>query len=145
MIRLPGNGRQPRTLPPPGGTNSQLAARWALLVVGRYDEQDGSFGALSNTDLFDPLSGHWRRLADLHQARWSHSASILLDGRVLVVAGSAYYYAPPYLSSAELFPGNAIFLPMMENVIPPYIPAGFYPVDRCTQGPLYIWGITPEP
>ncbi|HET7487137.1 MAG TPA: IPT/TIG domain-containing protein [Acidimicrobiales bacterium] len=37
--------------------------------------------------LYDPVSGTWRRTADMNVARWNHSQTLLPDGTVLVAGG----------------------------------------------------------
>ena len=52
--------------------------------------------ALSSTELFDPATGTWSNARSLDAAgltpRMAHTASLLPDGRVLVVGGQASPY-----------------------------------------------------
>ncbi len=71
-------------------------------------------GYLSQTELYDPLTGTWRLGGDLNTGRSGHTATALLDGKVLVAGGSNYEFP---LRSAELYlpaPGpSTLFLPMV--------------------------------
>lgn len=65
-----------------------------LLVAGGREEDPDTAEDLDawcqvpRTDLFDPSTGSWRRVADMHVARGFHGVSVLLpDGRVLVAGG----------------------------------------------------------
>src|SRR4030095_8145144 len=43
---------------------------------------------LRSTDVYDPATGAWTRRGDLSVPRFSHSATRLLDGRVLAAGGT---------------------------------------------------------
>ncbi|CAF1189210.1 unnamed protein product [Rotaria sordida] len=58
----------------------------------------GGYNTVSDTDiveknpagLYDPLSGNWTNVGNISALRWAHTASLLLDGKVLVVGGGGY-------------------------------------------------------
>ena len=63
---------------------------------------------LNSVEIYDPASNTWRQAAPLAQARCSHTATLLPDGRVLVTGGSRlwdYSWDDPesFLSSVELY------------------------------------------
>lgn len=64
-----------------------------LVAGGRQEDPDtaedvNEWCQVPRTDLFDPGTGAWRRVADMHAARGFHGVSLLLpDGRVLVAGG----------------------------------------------------------
>lgn len=74
-----------------------------LVAGGKQEKADGYSYALASAELFDPLANKWIALSPLASARANHSATLLLDGRVLVAGGQN---CSPYctdLSDAELF------------------------------------------
>lgn len=76
-----------------------------VLVVGGTGGA-GSGPSFSSAELYDPLSGTWRRTADLAQTRQPYEeATRLLNGKVLVAGGfnSPFTTAPPHLNTAEVY------------------------------------------
>ncbi|EIM95089.1 kelch repeat-containing protein [Paraburkholderia hospita] len=71
-----------------------------VLVAGG-EGQGGSQGALSSAELYDPVTGTWSPTGSLGQAREQHTATLLPDGRVLVVGGHGIGSAA--LATAELY------------------------------------------
>ena len=59
----------------------------------------GLISALSSVEIFDPTSMRWLPAASMANARKSHTATLLPDGRLLVVGG----FGADYLASSELF------------------------------------------
>jgi hypothetical protein len=89
---------------------SMTAARSAhtatLLPDGRVLLVAGSTAAypdvsLSSAEVYDPASGAFRTIAPLSIVRHEHSATLLPDGRVLVIGG--YNDNQGWLSSAEIY------------------------------------------
>jgi hypothetical protein len=66
-----------------------------LLVVGGYKN-----ATLSSAEIYDPAAGIWTTTVAVNNARWSHTATSLPDGQVLIAGG--YDYSDS-LSSAELY------------------------------------------
>jgi len=61
-------------------------------------------GLLKNVELYDPRQdplGAWKEVSPLHEARGSHSATLLPDGRVLILGGIGD--GNEILSSAEIY------------------------------------------
>jgi len=62
---------------------------------------DGPGGAYAAVELYDPLSGTWTTTGDMLTPRVDHTATLLLDGRVLVAGGGTD--ATTYVASAEVY------------------------------------------
>jgi N-acetylneuraminic acid mutarotase len=78
-----------------------------VLVVGGLQNQYG-FSVLASAELYNPLTNSWSPAASLRTARAKHTATLLADGRVLVVGGiqPAAPFQGGYLQaigSAELY------------------------------------------
>jgi len=80
-----------------------------LVVGGEGDSgtQADTFPTLPSAEIYDPRRGTWTRTGALHDARQYHTATLLHDGRVLVVGGSRGTVGATagnvYLASAELY------------------------------------------
>jgi Kelch motif len=69
-----------------------------VLVAGGAGS-DTCFTPTSSAELYDPDSGTWTPTGSLNTARFGHTATLLLNGLVLVAGG----YGAGYLNSAELY------------------------------------------
>ncbi|MEQ1844869.1 MAG: kelch repeat-containing protein, partial [Nitrospira sp.] len=79
-----------------------------VLVVGGYTNTSTG-NAIASAELFDPAVGAWRTTGSLTTARLYHTATLLPNGKVLVVGGSTSTngnVGSP-LASAELFDPTA--------------------------------------
>jgi hypothetical protein len=71
-----------------------------VLVVGGVEGRNLDEATyLTSTELYDPSTGTWSPSGSLNQARHSHTATLLENGKVLVAGG----YRDVALSSAELY------------------------------------------
>ena len=76
-----------------------------VLAAGGVHPTNRHFGAYSTTDIFDPAANSWSRGPELSQPRIHHSATLMPDGRVLLIGG----FVPE---------GEGYLLPSMEFVSP---------------------------
>ena len=73
------------------GHTATLLPNGQVLVVGGESnvlDRNGYSTHLDSAELYDPISGKWRFTGRLHHPRSGHSATLLRDGRVLVVGGN---------------------------------------------------------
>jgi hypothetical protein len=68
-----------------------------VLVAGGWPDHTHS-GIMSSAELYDPATGIWTRTMGMNVGRASHTATLLFDGRVLVVGGLR-----GFPNSAELY------------------------------------------
>jgi hypothetical protein len=104
-------------------------------------------GVVKWTDLYDPLSDGWRRVADMNQFREYHAVSLLVpDGRVLTTGGTVIdFQNSPTSSDVEAFSPPYLFRgvrPQITNLsttVPqPGVPvtATVFPATRITSAVL---------
>jgi N-acetylneuraminic acid mutarotase len=76
-----------------------------VLVVGGSNARPSSLGSLATAELYDPQSNSWALAASMHTPRSYHTATLLADGRVLVVGGieASNDVTGTVLASAELY------------------------------------------
>lgn len=72
-----------------------------VFVVGGTTFNDETGGPLDSAELFDPSSGTWTATKSMDVFRVEHTATLLKDGKVLIVGGSRG--GAEALDSAELF------------------------------------------
>ena len=58
-----------------------------VLVVGGVANGDDPLNVLDTSELYDPATGTWSVTGHLNRPRVGHTATLLLDGRVLVAGG----------------------------------------------------------
>jgi hypothetical protein len=83
----------------------------AVLVAGGCATGACASGT-ANTELFDPATGQWREIVAMSDARVTHVAAKLTDGRALIATG----LGGGLLSSAELFSLNSAGDPCAVDV-----------------------------
>jgi N-acetylneuraminic acid mutarotase len=73
-----------------------------VLVVGGIQERAAESPALASAEIYDPTSGTWNATSSLSTGRQGHTATLLADGRVLVVGGRNSSSGPS-LSGVEIY------------------------------------------
>ncbi|WP_437806597.1 kelch repeat-containing protein [Sorangium sp. So ce1078] len=86
-----------------GHTATVLGDGRVLVAGGQWEpEWDGDrTDPIDSVELYDPITDSWTAAAPLRSARHHHTATLLDDGRVLVVGGSGY--GGISLDSAEVY------------------------------------------
>ena len=84
-----------------------------LVVGGLQDGQSGSnYHAISSAELYDPATGTWTATGFLAKARGDHTATLLSNGKVLVVGGRPSFSGAgnPPITTAEVYdPANGLW------------------------------------
>ena len=83
------------------GHTATLLPNGKVLVVGGQAASDLPGEPSADTELYDPVSGKWMATGSLRMPRRWHTATLLPNGKVLVVGG--YNGVNGFLSSAELY------------------------------------------
>ncbi|MFE5806234.1 Kelch repeat-containing protein [Streptomyces sp. NPDC056491] len=105
----PSGGTWLRTGPLWTGRRLHTATRLAdgrVLVTGGLGQGPAATAAgLVSCEVYDPASGLWSPTGELREARFSHSATLLPDGRVLIAGGAGVRSPQSHrtLRSAELY------------------------------------------
>lgn len=93
-----------------GGMNWERSSHTAtllrdnkVLVVGGYGAPSNAVtpAVLSAAEVYDPRRGRWQIIASMQIERYLHSATLLLNGKVLIAGGG--YGKTRVLDTAELF------------------------------------------
>ena len=89
------------------GTDTLLLDGRVLLAAGREDRGPGEpYITLGDSEIFDPVLGEFTATGSMNEPRNGHTATLLPDGTVLLIAGYhlfGEYGSLPTLTSAEIF------------------------------------------
>ncbi|MCA9288160.1 MAG: DUF1929 domain-containing protein [Phycisphaerales bacterium] len=110
-------------------------------------------GVVKWTDLYDPVTGSWRRMADMLQFREYHAVTLLVpDGRVLTTGGTVIdFQNPPTSDEVEAFSPPYLFRgvrPQITNLSSTDLTRGgtvqaqVFPATRITSAVLMGAGAT---
>src|SRR5262249_32441316 len=60
-----------------------------LLVIGGYGSLSTGTIGIADTNIYDPATGNWSRVADMHYPRWYPTVTELSDGRYVAISGNS--------------------------------------------------------
>src|SRR5213079_2417208 len=80
-------------------------------------------GILTSAELYDPASGSWSATGSLNTARYTHTATLLPNGKVLVTGG--YNGSGGSLTSAELYDTGLAFDSTWQPLLATLSPTSF--------------------
>src|SRR2546425_5346185 len=69
------------------GHTATLLPNGKVLVVGGFDPKD-CCANLNSAELYDPVTGTWSSTGNLNKSREGHTATLLPNGKVLIVGGN---------------------------------------------------------
>lgn len=106
-FRLTGPMTTPRS-----GHSATLLDDGQVLITGGVGPVSGSDPALASAELYDPKTGTFSPTRSMSRPRLGNTATLLLDGRVLVAGGYVGALYNPGFASAELYdPKSGSFSP----------------------------------
>jgi len=74
-----------------------------VLVAGGRSNNSSTGGPLTSAELYDPASGTWKTTDSLLKAHMYHTATLLIDGQVLVAGANFKGYGLDPAATAELY------------------------------------------
>jgi PKD repeat protein len=74
-----------------------------VLVAGGATNANGGTGATTSAELYNPTNGTWTLTGSMHTPRYTHTATLLPSGKVLVAGGQSTNAYPNIIASAELY------------------------------------------
>lgn len=96
---------------------------------GRGDGRDNP--AAKSAEIYDPRTGAWTVVDHMAQKRWTHTATLLADGTVLVAGGTSPAGDGVYTVRAELYdPAHDVW----QNADGMATPRGFHAAFRLPDG-----------
>ncbi len=83
-----------------GDHTATLLADGTVLVAGGVSDSEIEFGVTATAERYDPATGAWTATGTMNRRRVVHTATLLSDGRVLVVGGET---EPAQPTTSEVF------------------------------------------
>jgi len=89
-------------------TTTLLTNGQVLAAGGFFSEPDYQPGTLASAELYNPATGAWTRTGSMVNARSGFTATLLLNGQVLVAGGTSFAgWTSDYVTNCELYhPSN---------------------------------------
>ena len=122
---LTGSMSGPRIAP-----TASLMPNGQVLIAGGGRDVAGAPNTINSAELYDPASETFTPTASMGDPRQQHTATVLLDGRVLVTGGFSFNPTEGNLSSAELFSLAAPTITVAMDIKPGNDPNAINPTDE---------------
>jgi hypothetical protein len=121
---------------PRGAHTATLLADSRVLITGGFaDRGAGGNPQTDTTEIYDPAANGWDRGATMTATRSFHTATLLPDGRVLVVGGEEA--TGPYLATTELYDPVANRWTLAGSLSGP---RGFHTANLLANGRVLVTG-----
>jgi N-acetylneuraminic acid mutarotase len=118
--------------------SATLLADGRVLVAGGISTGDGMDNAVEKTaEIYDPNTGVWSSVDHMAQSRWGHTATLLLDGTVLVAGGTGPAFDGNYTVRAEVYDPKS---DRWRNVDSMTTPRGFQVAALLPDGSVLVAG-----
>ncbi len=86
-----------------------------VLAVGGYGELSTGNLGIVDTNIYDPTTGTWTRMADMHYPRWYPGLSELADGDYVVISGKTTDF-DSWADTPEVYDPTANTWTLLNNV-----------------------------
>jgi hypothetical protein len=110
-----------------------------VIVVGGYGGATGNQGIV-DTNIYDPTTSTWTRVADMHYPRWYPTITELPEGRYVVVSGKSFNLGT-WADTPEVYDPQANTWTLLSGVSTSQIRDIEYPNDYVLpNGKLFVLG-----
>jgi hypothetical protein len=86
-----------------------------ILVVGGYGELSTGNLGIVDTNIYDPGTSSWTRVADMHHPRWYPGFTELADGRYVVISGKSTDFGT-WADTPEVYDPSSNTWTLLSNV-----------------------------
>ena len=71
--------------------NGKVLAVGGMVRLGFYDQCNWNLNTIGTAELYDPSTGTWEATSSLSNIRHAHTATLIPNGKVLVIGGRNYF------------------------------------------------------
>jgi hypothetical protein len=97
-----------------------------MLVVGGYGGLTTGHLGIVDTNIFDPATNSWTRVADMHKERWYPTVTELADGRYVAISGNDTTDTH-WADNPEVYDPGTNTWTLLSNVSTPQVHESEYP------------------